>query len=289
MNPSGLSAHVSQTVTMPPPKTYETTTIVRCETSGAQETINDLVSIEQPLEIRIRGESIAVTMRTPGHDHELAAGFAVSEGIVSNATQVVDIEHCRRNKAEHPENIINIFLDSNTSCDLKRLSRHVFASSSCGVCGKASIEAIRQNFPAVHSNLAIQAATLRTLPQRLRLGQSDFTKTGGLHAAGIFTEDGALLCVREDVGRHNAVDKVIGWSLLNDHFPLDHHLLIVSSRASFEIMQKALIARVPFVAAISAPSSLAVEFAQENQQTLVGFLRESAFNIYSHPQRVQDS
>ena len=270
-------------------KTVASTEIVRCSSQGNRETIKDFVTTEQPLEIRIRGESIAITMRTPGHDQELAAGFAISEGIINQAEQLVEVAHCRRNEAEHPENIINVYLDSSTSCDLKKLSRHVFASSSCGVCGKASIEAIRQQCPAVNSNFVIRPETLRLLPQELRNGQSDFQQTGGLHAAGLFTGDGSPLCVREDVGRHNAVDKVIGWSLLNGQFPMEDHILLVSSRASFEIMQKALVARVPFVAAISAPSSLAVEFARENQQTLVGFLRESAFNIYSHPQRVLDS
>ncbi len=262
--------------------------ITRYATTREPEQLTDLVSVEQPLELRVRGRSIAITMRTPGHDTELAAGFALSEGIVTDPQQIVEIAHCTRSEATHPENIVNLFLTSETACDLERLSRHVFASSSCGICGKASIEAIHENWPPVDSDFQTTSATLRDLPAQLNAAQSEFKQTGGLHAAALARPDGTLVCLREDVGRHNAVDKVIGWGILNGILPSDDHLLVVSSRASFEIMQKALAAHIPLVAAISAPSSLAIEFAHANRQTLVGFLRPTGFNIYSHPQRIQD-
>jgi FdhD protein len=262
--------------------------ILRYSPNGGRKKVTDVVSIEEPLEIRIRGQSIAISMRTPGHDRELAVGFAISEGLIERPEQLIEVAHCRRGEAEHPENIINLFLDANTACDLEKLSRHVYANSSCGICGKASLDAIRENWPSIQSDFSVRAQQLITYPDRLHHVQSEFRQTGGIHAAALFTQEGSLICVREDVGRHNAVDKVIGWSFLEGSFPLTDHLLLVSSRASFEIMQKALAARVPFVAAVSAPSSLAIQFAEENQQTLVGFLRETGFNIYSHQQRVQD-
>ena len=262
--------------------------ILRHGANGERQKVKDVVSTEEPLEIRIRGQGIAISMRTPGNDRELAVGFAISEGLIKQPDQLIEVAHCRRDEAEHPENIINLFLDANTSCDLDKLSRHVFANSSCGICGKASLESIRENWPSIQSDFTVRAQQLITYPDRLHHVQSEFRQTGGLHAAALFTQEGSLICVREDVGRHNAVDKVIGWSLLEGRFPLTDHLLLVSSRASFEIMQKALAARVPFVAAVSAPSSLAIQFAEENQQTLVGFLRETGFNIYSHQQRIQD-
>lgn len=266
----------------------ESVEIVRFHSSdGCAERVEDVVSAEQPLEIRVRGQSVAITMRTPGHDRELAAGFAISEGLIKEPSQLLEVDHCRRGEAEHPENIVNLYLDAATPCDLEKLSRHVFASSSCGICGKASLEAIRSLWPPVRSDFRIGEAQVLSLPQQLRRAQAEFQRTGGLHAAALFDLDGRIVCVREDVGRHNAVDKVIGWSFLNGDFPLERRLLLVSGRASFEIMQKALAGRLPFVAAVSAPSSLAVEFAKENGQTLVGFLRPDGFNIYSAPERIQ--
>ncbi len=268
----------------------ETAEIVRFHSSnGNTERVEDVVSAEQPLEIRVRGQSVAITMRTPGHDRELAAGFAISEGLIDDSAQLLEVDHCRREEAEHPENIVNLYLDADAPCDLQKLSRHVFASSSCGICGKASLEAIRNLWPPVRSDFRIASAQVLSLPQQLWRAQAEFQRTGGLHAAALFDSDGAIVCVREDVGRHNAVDKVIGWSFLNGCFPLESRLLLVSGRASFEIMQKALAGRVPFVAAVSAPSSLAVEFAKENGQTLVGFLRSAGFNVYSAPERIQAS
>ncbi len=244
----------------------------------------DSLAREEPLEIRVRGRSVAVTMRTPGHDHELAAGFLLTEGLLRKTADLVATAPCLESDA--PENTLNVFLAPAVEVDFKQLTRHVFASSSCGLCGKASIEAVHQHFAPVCSALTISAGTLAALPQRMRAAQPAFAQTGGLHAAAIFDAHGTLLALREDVGRHNAVDKVLGWGFLENRLPLSSHILLVSGRASFEIMQKALAARVPVVCAISAPSSLAVEFARESGQTLVGFLRGETMNIYSSPERV---
>ena len=244
----------------------------------------DLVAREEPLEIRVRGRSVAVTMRTPGHDRELAAGFLLTEGLLQNRDQVVEIAPCLEGSA--PENTLNVFLSPAVDVNFEQLTRHVFATSSCGLCGKASIEAVHQHFPPVESCLTVSTEVLAQLPARLRAAQQAFAQTGGLHAAAIFDAQGRLLIAREDVGRHNAVDKVLGAGLLEDRLPFDSHVLLVSGRASFEIVQKALAGRIPIICAISAPSSLAVEFARESGQTLVGFLRDQRMNIYSHPERV---
>ena len=239
---------------------------------------------EEPLEIRVRGRSVAVTMRTPGHDRELAAGFLVTEGVVRSRKDIVEIAPCLG--ADEPENTLNVFLAPKVELDLKQLTRHVFASSSCGLCGKASIEAVHQHFPPIMGKLRVAARVLAGLPEKMRAAQATFAQTGGLHAAALFNLDGDLLVLREDVGRHNAVDKVLGWAFLENRFPLESAILLVSGRASFEIMQKALAGRVPIVCAISAPSSLAVEFARESAQTLVGFLRGNTMNVYSSPERI---
>ena len=224
-------------------------------------------------------KNISVTMRTPGHDEELAAGFLLAEGLIHKKRDVTLIAHCRG--AQQPENVLNVFLAPSVKLDMAQLTRHVFASSSCGVCGKASIESVRQHFPPLTSRFAIDAKILRGLPEQMRAAQATFAQTGGLHAAAIFDAKGKLIVLREDVGRHNAVDKVLGYGLLKGKLPFDLHVLLVSGRASFEIMQKALAARVPIVCAVSAPSSLAVEFARESGQTLVGFLRGESMNVYS--------
>ena len=244
----------------------------------------DDVAHEEPLEIRVRGRAVSVTMRTPGHDDELAAGFLLTEGLVRRREELLRIEPCGRN--EH-ENVLNVLLAPEVYVDFEKLTRHVFASSSCGLCGKATIDAVRATFPAVESDTTIAAATMLKLPDAMRQRQQTFDRTGGLHAAALFDAEGKLLVAREDVGRHNAVDKVVGHALLHDAMPLDRHVLVVSGRSSFEIVQKALAARVPVVAAVSAPSSLAVQFARENGQTLVGFLRQGRMNVYSHPERVR--
>ncbi|NBR85391.1 MAG: formate dehydrogenase accessory sulfurtransferase FdhD [Proteobacteria bacterium] len=246
----------------------------------------DALAREEPLEIRVRGQSVAVTMRTPGRDAELAAGFLLTEGLVTCRGDIVEIAHCQQGEAAQLGNTLNVFLAPSVVVDFEQLTRHVFASSSCGLCGKATIESVHQQFPPVTSSVRIAPEILLQLPARLAARQATFDQTGGLHAAALFTATGELLVLREDVGRHNAVDKVLGWAFLNGSYPPADHILLVSGRASFEIMQKALAARVPVVAAVSAPSSLAVEFAQRSGQTLVGFLRGAGMNIYAGEERV---
>jgi FdhD protein len=249
---------------------------------------DDLLAREEPLEIRVRGQAISVTMRTPapgspGTDAELAAGFLLTEGVIRRRSDVVSIDASPR----HPDgNVINVFLAPEVPLDLQRLTRHVFASSSCGLCGKATIDALRCSLEAVDSDVTVPASTLLSLPEKLRAAQSTFDKTGGLHAAAIFDEHGQLIVVREDVGRHNAVDKAIGYAFLHE-ISLDRHVLMVSGRSSFEIAQKALAARLPIIAAVSAPSSLAAELAGDSGQTLVGFLRDNRMNVYTHPRRIR--
>lgn len=247
---------------------------------------HDALAREEPLEIRVRGQSVAVTMRTPGRDAELAAGFLLTEGLVTCRGDIVEIAHCQQGEAAQLGNTLNVFLAPSVVVDFEQLTRHVFASSSCGLCGKATIESVHQQFPPVTSSVRIAPEILLQLPARLAARQATFDQTGGLHAAALFTATGELLVLREDVGRHNAVDKVLGWAFLNGSYPPADHILLVSGRASFEIMQKALAARVPVVAAVSAPSSLAVEFAQRSGQTLVGFLRGAGMNIYAGEERV---
>jgi len=254
---------------------------------GRSESLKDYVAREEPLEIRVRGKSIAVTMRTPGDDRELACGFLVSEGLLKRPGDVLEIAPCQTGENSQLGNVLNVFVVPALELDLERLTRHTFASSSCGLCGKASIDSVHQHFAPVRSKALIDPALVLSLADRLHTTQETFSKTGGLHAAGIFDMNGNLVVAREDVGRHNAVDKVIGWAFLNARLPLDQHVLFVSGRASFEIMQKALSAKIPIVAAVSAPSSLAVEFAKESNQTLIGFVRARSFNVYSVPERVR--
>jgi len=254
--------------------------IIRRKRDGKLEYLPDDLTIEEPLEIRVGHRVLATTMRTPGHDEELAAGFLVSEAVVRRREEIAKISTNR-------ENTVVVDLAAGLKLKLNSIQRFGTISSSCGLCGKTSIEAIRQNFPAIRSTtFRIGIETLLSLPDRLRKQQGDFTRTGGIHAAGIFDANGGLKIVREDIGRHNAVDKAIGRAFLDKLLPLDRHVLLVSGRASFEIMQKALAAGIPIVAAVSAPSTLAVDFAREGNQTLIGFLRPPSFNIYSHVERV---
>jgi FdhD protein len=258
-------------------------TIVRWEKGRPPRRAPDELAREEPLEIRVEDRPVAVTMRTPGHDEELAVGFLVSEGLIRRREQVV-------NTASHPRNadgnVIGIFLADGVEIDFKSLTRHTFVSSSCGLCGKASIESVRRQFPPIRTKVRVRAETLLALPDKLRCEQTAFSRTGGLHAAGIFDLDGNLVVLREDIGRHNAVDKVLGRGFLDGLLPFDRHILMVSGRASFEIMQKALAGRLPIVAAVSAPSSLAVEFAKASWQTLAGFVRGERMNIYAGPGRI---
>src|SRR5262245_2220505 len=224
-------------------------------------------------------------MRTPGHDRELAAGFLLTKGIIRKHSDVVEILHCRA--ASAPENTLNVFLSQSVKVDFAQLTRHVFASSSCGMCGKTSIESVHQHFPPIQSKLTVAAKTLARLPALMRAAQQTFDQTGGLHAAAVFDAKGKLIILREDVGRHNAVDKVLGYGLLEGKLPFDVHVLLVSGRASFEILQKALAARIPILCAVSAPSSLAVDFARASGQTLVGFLRGQRMNLYAGAKRIR--
>ena len=256
--------------------------IVRWDGESAREQEDDLAE-EEPLEIRVRGRAISVTMRSPGYDAELAAGFLLTEGIICGSQDLLRIEHCDRNETG---NVLNVLLAPEVPVDFQRLTRHVFASSSCGLCGKATIDSIQNQFPPVQSAMLIEAELLASLPQKMRAAQETFDRTGGLHAAALFDSSGKLLVLREDVGRHNAVDKVVGHCLMHGPFPLDRHVLLVSGRSSFEIMQKALAARLPVVAAVSAPSTLAATFAQQSGQTLIGFLRDRRMNVYANAQRV---
>lgn len=268
--------------------------VLKVNRGGSRREVRDELAGEEPLEIRVRGQAVSVTMRTPApqspderntQDAELAAGFLLGEGVVRRASDILRIDPCTRPANTHG-NIVNVFLAPDCRFDLAALSRHVFASSSCGLCGKASIDAVHAHFPPVRSGAPIDTNTLLALPDRLREAQLTFDRTGGLHAAGLFDTAGNLLVAREDIGRHNAVDKVLGHALQAGWLPLENHVLLVSGRASFEIMQKALSAGVPIVAAVSAPSSLAAEFARDSEQTLIGFLRDERMNVYSREDRV---
>jgi FdhD protein len=254
-----------------------------------RESVDDRVAIEEPLEIRLgyekEGErqtsSVSVTMRTPGHDEDLATGFLVSESIIRSPADVAIVKPCKG------DNTIRVELEAGVDVDLDRLQRHFYTTSSCGVCGKASLEAIHAvGIEAPADGTRFTRDALIRLPERLRAAQATFEETGGLHAAAAFDPYGELLIVREDIGRHNAVDKVIG-ALFNDgRLPASQLGLMVSGRASFELMQKALVAGMPVLAAISAPSSLAVDLAREFNVTLVGFLRGDTFNIYAGEERI---
>ena len=254
----------------------------------------DILAAEEPLEIRLGHEAFSVTMRTPGDDFDLVAGFLVSEGVIWEQNQLISLRFCAGEDEDGRQtfNVVEAQLRPDVALPDAGLERHVYTTSSCGICGTASIDAVRKSshFPLQPSTAAgtlqIRADMLATLPDRLRAGQKVFERTGGVHAAGLFTAQGELLCLREDVGRHNAVDKVVGWALREDRLPLAGTVLQVSGRASFELVQKAALAGVPLLAAVSAPSSLAVELAQSAGVTLVGFSRGASMNAYAHPERI---
>ncbi|HWI32137.1 MAG TPA: formate dehydrogenase accessory sulfurtransferase FdhD [Microbacterium sp.] len=261
---------------------------------------SDTLAVEEPLEIRVGGTSLAITMRTPGHDVELAAGFLVSEGVIAAGPDFRSAIHCGgpgtggpiAGSAENAYNVLDVTLAPGVAPPDPDLARNFYTTSSCGLCGKASIEAVEtvSSYDVGADAAAVSAALLTSLPDALRAQQDVFDKTGGLHAAGLFdATTGELVVLREDVGRHNAVDKVVGWAVLNDRLPLTGHVLMVSGRASFELVQKAVMAGIPILAAVSAPSSLAVELAEASGLTLVGFLRGASMNVYAHPERVTTS
>jgi len=258
-------------------------------------TRSDTLVVEEPLELRVGGAPLTVTMRTPGHDIELVHGFLLSEGIIRSADDIVLARYCEgavvsgeSGFEENTYNVIDVTLASGVAAPAPAASRAFFTSSSCGVCGKASIDQLRAQsaFDVRADPVELAAKVVAELPDALRAEQHSFDTTGGLHAAGLFTADGELLVAREDVGRHNAVDKVVGWALMNGHLPATGCVLVVSSRASFELTQKAVMAGIPCLAAVSAPSSLAVECAEDAGMTLLGFVRGTRFNVYAGAQRI---
>jgi len=268
-------------------------TTIKKVNAGKSTDADDLLAAEEPLEIRLDYgaggkrtlKNISVTMRTPGNDFELATGFLYTEGIIISAADVVSVGYC---KADN-ENIVCVRLNDNVVPAMDKLERNFYTTSSCGVCGKASIEAVRTacNIPDTYDLLRFPAATIYKLPGLLRKHQEVFENTGGLHACALFDATGALLLSREDVGRHNALDKLIGAALNAGMLPLDKHILLLSGRASFELVQKAVMAGIKVVAAVGAPSSLAAEMAEEWGMTLIGFLRGERFNIYSGAERIE--
>lgn len=257
----------------------------------------DQLAIEEPLEIRLafgpvggRSEqSISITMRTPGHDAKLAAGFLFGEGIIAASRDIEKIRHCGPPREEGSFNTLRVELRSDVPVDLDRLKRHFYTTSSCGVCGKSSLEALEvKSAPlAPAERFRLSAAAIHQLPTKLRESQAVFEQTGGLHAAALFDAAGQIIEIREDVGRHNAVDKLVGSQLLAGQIPIADRGLLVSGRASFELMQKAIVAGIPLLAAVGAPSSLAVELARRTGATLIGFLRDKRFNVYSGEQRIE--
>ncbi|MGW5073808.1 formate dehydrogenase accessory sulfurtransferase FdhD [Rhodococcus sp. NPDC004095] len=250
----------------------------------------DSLAVEEPLEIRMAGRSLAVTMRTPGNDIDLVHGFLLGEGIIRSARDISVIRYCDGVDEEgaNTYNVLDVSLAPGVPEPVVA-ERNFLSTSACGVCGKASLDAVRVRAPYVlaDSPLTVPAAVLASLPDAMRSRQRVFDSTGGLHAAGLFTTDGALLALREDVGRHNAVDKVLGWALTEGRVPLSEAILAVSGRASFELVQKAVVAGVPMLTAVSAPSSLAVDLAAESGLTLVGFLRGETMNVYTGEQRIK--
>lgn len=277
---------------------------VRRVRDGRAERVKDWVTVEEPLEIRLalpgvpQGadrpatpagvRSIAVTMRTPGQDFELAAGFLATEGVVRHRRDIKEVTYCRSGRGAQEYNIVEVRLRSGRAVDLESLSRNVFTSSSCGICGKASIDAVEVQGcrPLPDDTVSLAPEVLRELPDRLREAQGDFARTGGLHAAGLFTGEGELASIHEDVGRHNAVDKVVGEAFLEGRLPLLDRILVVSGRTSFEILQKAAVAGIPVVVAVGAPSSLAVDVAERFNMTLAGFVRDGGYNVYAGEARI---
>jgi FdhD protein len=264
---------------------------VRHVTAAAAVTRPETLVVEEPLEIRVEGQPLTVTMRTPGADVELAQGFLLTEGVIGGRDDLRRARYCAGSGPDglNTYNVLDVALAPGVPMPSSELTRSFTTTSSCGVCGKASLEAIRattRHSPAA-DDVVLDADLLRALPERLRAEQEVFAATGGLHAAALFTADGSLLVVREDIGRHNAVDKVVGWALERRRLPLTGTVLLVSGRASFELTQKAVMAGIPVLAAVSAPSSLAVELADECGLTLVAFLRGDSMNVYSRPDRIR--
>ncbi len=276
-----------------PRRGSKTKTRVRVIEDARARVRPDTLATEEPMEIRLISggarQTVAVTMRTPGADFELAAGFLYGEGIISSPDDIRKISYCvdADVDAEQQYNIVNVELGGGRDYDLRSLERHFYTTSACGVCGKASLEQLElRGCPVIPPGPEVAAETIYALPERLREAQGLFEATGGLHAAALFDAKGNLVALKEDVGRHNATDKLVGWALLEGRLPLSDHIAMVSGRSSFEILQKCLMAGVPVVCAISAPSSLAVDVARQFGMTLVGFLRNNRFNVYSGHERI---
>jgi FdhD protein len=249
----------------------------------------DCAAAEEPLEVRLLGRSFAVIMRTPGADRELAAGFLFAERVLTSSDDLGTIEYCTDPAATHPENIVNVTLVDGTPPKIERMladRRQVMTNSSCGLCGRLTIESLRTEGAPLDRSWSVSRSVLSSFPDSLRAAQRTFDATGGLHAAGLFTAEGHLDDLAEDVGRHNAVDKVIGRALMREALPLSDRVLFVSGRTSFEIVQKAFLAGIPVLVSVSAPSTLAIDLALETGMTLVGFVRGDSFNVYAHPERV---
>jgi FdhD protein len=271
---------------MPLSQRLKTTSVIEW-TAGTEHSVADDLAVEEPLEIRVGGASLSVTMRTPGDDFELAAGFLFTERIIGGRGDIAGIKHGHGSDTAVSGNVVEVTLRAGKVVDLARLQRHFYAASSCGVCGKASICAVRVGgIRRPRGALRVDPGVLCRLPDAVRAAQTVFDRTGGLHAAALFDAGGALLAIREDIGRHNAVDKIVGYALLHGRLPLSECVLFVSGRGAFEIVQKALVAGIPVVASVSAPSSLAVDLARENGLTLVGFLRGQRFIAYSGHERL---
>jgi FdhD protein len=266
--------------------------VLRLSADGVRRR-QDVLAAEEPLELRVAGKALAVTMRTPGHDVELVHGFLLTEGVIGAAADVSTARYCDSVDSEgrNTYNVLDVALAQGVEPPDTGVERNFYTTSSCGVCGKAALDAVKlkTRFSPAGDTCQVSPETLTTFPDLLRTQQRVFESTGGLHAAGLFTTGGELLAVREDVGRHNAVDKVTGWALLDGRVPLGGSVLMVSGRASFELVQKAAMAGIPVLAAVSAPSSLAAELADEQGITLVGFLRGTSMNIYTHPGRITGS
>ncbi|HIG30662.1 MAG TPA: formate dehydrogenase accessory sulfurtransferase FdhD [Verrucomicrobiales bacterium] len=258
--------------------------VSRWESSLIKNPKDDWIAVEEPLEIRIDSRPISITMRTPGADSELAAGFLFNEGLIHRKEDIEEIAHHPKNRFG---NVINLFLKPDIVLNFKKLDRSGPVASSCGLCGKTTIDSIRIKFPPIKTDLEIEAERIPEMATSLRERQSAFDQTGGLHAAAVFDSNGEMTVIREDIGRHNAVDKVIGFGLLQGLIPYNRHVLVVSGRTSFEIVQKALAAGISIIAGISAPSSLAIEFAEENDQTLIGFLKKDKMNLYTVQERIR--
>ena len=267
--------------------------VIRVKNGVSSAPRRDYLATEEPLELRLRAgheeRTLAITMRTPGADFELAAGFLFAEGVIASRDELKQISYCldKTVTEEQRYNIVRIALKAQVLPELASLERHFFTTSACGVCGKASLDALTERgLKAAQSTLEVRAEVIQALPDTLREAQGLFETTGGLHAAALFTPDGDLLAIREDIGRHNAMDKLIGWALL-EAISLEETLVMVSGRASYELLQKAVTARIPIFCAVSAPSSLAVSVAKRFNTTLIGFLREDGFNIYHAQERIQ--